>query len=53
MLYNILKDIKMKKLIDIKQLTKTKYLNLFDATYIAEKGNTYHYYFASRRKVEE
>ena len=43
----------MKKLIDLKQLTNTKYLNFFDAEYLGDEKNSYHYYFASRRKVED
>ncbi len=43
----------MKKLINLKQLTNTQYLNFFDATYTSDGKSSYHYYFASRRNTKD
>lgn len=42
----------MTKLIEVKQQTQNKYLNMFDATYENEKGK-FNYYIASRKNLGE
>ena len=41
------------KLIEVKQLTDLKYLNMFQSTFLMENGKTRTYYFASRRKLDQ
>ncbi len=41
------------KLLEVKQLTDLKYLNMYQSTFLMENGNTRVYYFASRRNFEQ
>ena len=41
------------KLLEVKQLTDLKYLNMYQSTFLMENGNTRVYYFASRRNLEQ
>ena len=41
------------KLIEIKQLTNLKFLNMFQSTFLMENGKTRVYYFASRRSLDQ
>lgn len=41
------------KLIEVKQLTNLKYLNMFESSFLMENGKTRIYYFASRRSLEQ
>ena len=41
------------KLLQTKQLTNLKYLNMFQSTFLTESGNTIEYYFASRRPIDK
>lgn len=42
----------MKKIKDIKKLTNTKFLNLYQITYELENGKEFKYFVASRRNLE-
>ncbi len=41
------------KLIEVKQLTDLRFLNMFQSTFLMENGKTRVYYFASRRSLEQ
>ena len=41
------------KLIETKQLTNLKFLNMFQSTFLMENGKTRDYYFVSRRSLEQ
>ena len=40
------------ELVEIKQLTNTNYLNMFQADFVMENGKTRQYYFVSRRSLQ-
>ena len=42
----------MRKLIDVEQLTYSKYLNMFQANYRLDSGKQYPYYIASRKQKQ-
>ena len=41
------------KLIEVKQLTDLKFLNMYQSTFLMENGKTRVYYFASRRSLDQ
>ena len=41
------------KLIEVKQLTDLKFLNMYQSTFLMENGKTRIYYFASRRSLDQ
>lgn len=43
----------MKNLVDIQQLTKVNYLNLYKYTFLLENNRKKEYYFASRRNIDD
>ena len=43
----------MRKLIDVEQLTYSKYLNMFQANYKLDSGKQYPYYIASRKQKQD
>ena len=43
----------MNKLLKIKKITNNKWLNLYDAEYHCDSGDTITYHFASRRKMKD
>ena len=41
------------KLVEVKQLTNLKFLNMYQSTFLMENGKTRVYYFASRRNLDQ